>query len=50
MLRCWNAGMLGSGVTGQVERLLRMPPGAFFGIPGEPGQEMAAPGNGLGQW
>ena len=22
----------------QVERMLRMPPGAFFGIPGEPGQ------------
>ncbi|CAK9091470.1 Superoxide dismutase [Mn] [Durusdinium trenchii] len=24
----------------EVERLLRMPPGAFFGIPGEPGQEI----------
>eukprot|EP00439_Symbiodinium_sp_Y106_P063243 s3552_g9.t1 len=27
----------------EVERLLRMPPGAFFGIPGEPGQEQDFP-------
>eukprot|EP00434_Breviolum_minutum_P011855 symbB.v1.2.010460.t1/scaffold669.1/size295035/11 len=27
----------------EVERLLRMPPGAFFGIPGEPGQEPEYP-------
>ncbi|CAE7519936.1 CPK19 [Symbiodinium natans] len=27
----------------EVERLLRMPPGAFFGIPGEPGQAIEVP-------
>ena len=51
VLRAWahlgatsstKQALLAKSLTLQVERLLRTPPGAFFGIPGEPGQDSTA--------